>query len=466
MLSATCLPGLTAHGVAVPAYPRNGAPGVVHLGLGAFHRAHQALVFDRLLAGGDSRWGVLGVAMRNPALAQALAAQDHLYSVQTASAQERSWRVSGAIWHSCVAAESPQTVVQAMAAAATRWVTLTVTEKAYTPTLAALLVQGLRARRAAGLGGLTVASCDNLSGNGRQLRALCLAAANDPALGSDDGLADWIAAHCAFPNSMVDRIVPAASSVTSAEAAQALGVPDQAALRTEAFWEWVIERNFVDDTDAATLSAVGVQVVDEVAPFEEAKLRLLNGSHSAMACIGALAGLPVISDCIAQPAVHRLVHGLMTSELGPLLRRPDWPDYRDALLQRFANPTLQHSVHQIAMDSSQKISQRWVPSALAALQAGLPVERLAFAAACWLRYCRGVDERGRAYALADPLAENLTALARAAGDDLDTLVATLGRLPAVWGEALPAHPGWLPRVRHWLGRIQAEGVLVSADAVC
>jgi fructuronate reductase len=311
-----------------------------------------------------------------------------------------------------------------------------------------------------------VASCDNLSGNGRQLRALCLAAANDPAQGSDDGLADWIAAHCAFPNSMVDRIVPAASSVTSAEAAQALGVPDQAALRTEAFWEWVIERNFVDDTDAATLSAVGVQVVDEVAPFEEAKLRLLNGSHSAMACIGALAGLPVISDCIAQPAVYQLVHGLMTHELGPLLRRPDWPDYRDALLQRFANPTLQHSVHQIAMDSSQKISQRWVPSALAALQAGLPVERLAFAAACWLRYCRGVDEQGRAYALSDPLADTLTALARSAGDDLDTLVATLGCLPAVWGEALPAHPGWLPRVRHWLGRIQAEGVLVSADAVC
>jgi fructuronate reductase len=142
----------------------------------------------------------------------------------------------------------------------------------------------------------------------------------------------------------------------------------------------------------------------------------------------------------------------MTQELGPLLRRPDWPDYRDALLQRFANPTLQHSVHQIATDSSQKISQRWVPSALAALEAGLPVERLAFAAACWLRYCRGVDEQGRAYALSDPLAENLTALARAAGDDLDTPV-------------LPAHAAWLPRVRHWLGRIQAEGVLAGAAAV-
>lgn len=461
MLSCARLPGLAARGVAVPTYQRDGAPGVVHLGLGAFHRAHQALVFEQLLAAGDRRWGVLGVAMRQPALAQALAAQDHLYSVQTASAQARSWQVCGAIWRSCVASESPHTVVQAMAAATTRWVTLTVTEKAYTPALAALLVQGLRARRAAGLGGLTVASCDNLSGNGRQLRALCLAAAAE----QPDGLADWIAARCAFPNSMVDRIVPAASSMTSAETAQALGVPDQAALRTEAFWEWVIERNFVDDSDAATLSAVGVQVVDEVAPFEVAKLRLLNGSHSAMACIGALAGLPVISDCIAQPAVRRLVHGLMTSELGPLLRRPDWPDYRDALLQRFANPTLQHSVHQIATDSSQKISQRWVPSALAALQAGLPVERLAFAAACWLRYCRGVDEQGRTYALADPLSDTLTAMARAAGDDLDTLVSTLGCLPAVWGEALPAHPDWLPRVRHWLGRIEAEGVLTSADAV-
>jgi fructuronate reductase len=461
LLTSVCLTGLAARGVAVPTYPRGGTPGVVHLGLGAFHRAHQALVFDRLLAGGDNRWGVLGVAMRQPALAQALAAQDHLYSVQTASAQARSWQVCGALWHSCVASESPHTVVHAMAAASTRWVTLTVTEKAYTPALAALLVQGLRARRAAGLGGLTVASCDNLSGNGRQLRALCLAAAAE----QPDGLADWIATRCAFPNSMVDRIVPAASSVTSAEAAQALGVADQAALRTEAFWEWVIERQFVDEADATTLSAVGVQVVDDVAPFEEAKLRLLNGSHSAMACIGALAGLPVISDCIAQPAVRRLVHGLMTQELGPLLRRPDWPDYRDALLRRFANPTLQHSVHQIAMDSSQKISQRWVPSALAAMQAGLPVERLAFAAACWLRYCRGVDEQGRAYALADPLADTLTTLARSAGDDLDTLVATLGCLPAVWGAALQVHPGWLPRVRHWLGRIQAEGVLAGAAAV-
>ena len=151
MLSSACLPRLAAHGVAVPTYLRDGAPGVVHLGLGAFHRAHQALVFDRLLASGDGRWGVLGVAMRQPALAQALAAQDHLYSVQTASAQASSWQVSGAIWQSCVAAESPHTVVQVMAAATTRWVTLTVTEKAYTPALAALLVQGLRARRAVGL---------------------------------------------------------------------------------------------------------------------------------------------------------------------------------------------------------------------------------------------------------------------------------------------------------------------------
>jgi len=146
--------------------------------------------------------------MRQPALAKALSAQDHLYSVQTASAQARSWQVSGAIWRTCVASESPQTVVQAMAAAATRWVTLTVTEKAYTPALAALLVQGLSARRAAGLGGLTLASCDNLSGNGRQLRALCLAAAAEQA----DGLADWIATRCAFPNSVVDRIAAGCSA--------------------------------------------------------------------------------------------------------------------------------------------------------------------------------------------------------------------------------------------------------------
>ncbi|MDP1566489.1 MAG: mannitol dehydrogenase family protein, partial [Polaromonas sp.] len=311
------------------------------------------------------------------------------------------------------------------------------------------------ARHAAGRPGLTIASCDNLQGNGRQLQALCVAAARQ----LSPSLADWVERACAFPNSMVDRIVPAATPRRLAAAREALGVLDEAALGTEAFWEWVIERRFADASDAEALAAAGVTVVDEVAPFEDAKLRLLNGSHSVMACMGAVAGWPVTGDCITQPAVHRFIYGLMTHEVGPQLSRPDWPAYRDALLARFANPALQHSVHQIATDSSQKIPQRWPPSVLGALRAGLRVQRLAFAAAAWMRYLRGSDESGNPYAMNDPMAAGLQALALAHAGDAAASVQALGTLPAIWGEVLPKDERWLALVTRDLDAIQRLGVL-------
>lgn len=463
--------------IQLPSYARSGPTGVVHLGLGAFHRAHQALVFDGLLQGGDGRWGVLGVAMRSTALADALAAQDGLYAVQIASSAGAHWRLGGAIFRTCVAAREPATVVQAMAAPATRWVTLTVTEKGYTAELGALLVQGLAARRAAGGSGLTVASCDNLSNNGRRLQALCVEAAQALDVAAAPGLytaatqqpgatlAHWITEHCAFPNSMVDRIVPAATPERLAAASHALGVADQCALGTEAFWEWVIERRFVDAADGEALAAMGVTVVDDVGPFEEAKLRLLNGSHLAMACIGAVAGLPVIGECAGQPAVRQFIHGLMTDEVGPHLRRPNWLAYRDALMVRWDNPALQHSVHQIATDSSQKIPQRWPPSVLGQMQAGQPYERLAFAAAIWMRYLRGVDEKGQPYVINDPMAQRLQALAVANARSDEATVQALGTLPEIWGNVLPQEAPWLARVNHWLVQINQRGVL-AALAVC
>ena len=458
-LDTSALPALAARGLQVPAYPRDGAPGVVHLGLGAFHRAHQALVYDALLRQGDMRWGVLGVAMRSTAVVDALAPQGGLYSVQVGSHAGAQWQLSGSIWQTCVAAREPQRVIAAIAAPSTRWVTLTITEKGYTPELARLIVQGLAARRAAGLGGLTIASCDNLSHNGDKLQALCRQAAQE----TEASLASWIADTCVFPNSMVDRIVPAATPERLAAAQDALGVADQAALGTEAFWEWVIERRFANPADGELLAAQGVTVVEDVAPFEEAKLRMLNGSHTAMACIGAVAGLPVISDCIAVPAVHAFIHGLMTAEVAPQLSRPDWASYRDALLERFANPQLKHSVHQIASDSSQKIPQRWPPSVLGALSARGPVERLAFAAAAWMRYVRGSDEQGRAYDMNDPMAPRLKALALAHVGDAQASVQALGTLPEVWGEALPRHAAWLARVAYWLGQIDEVGMLPALE---
>jgi fructuronate reductase len=366
--------------------------------------------------------------------------------------------VAGALLQTAVAAREPEQVFAAIAAPATRWVTLTVTEKGYVPALAQLLVQGLARRHAAGLLGLTVASCDNLTGNGRQLEALCL----DAARAISPALADWVQTLCAFPNSMVDRIVPAATPARLDAARQALGVADACALGTESFTEWVLERRFADPSDEQALTSAGVTVVDEVRPFEDAKLRLLNGSHSAMAYIGAVAGLPVIAQCIAQPVLQRLVHGLMTHEIGPHLSRRDWPAYRDALLARFANPELKHSVHQIATDGSKKILPRWTQPALDLLQHGQTFDRLAFAAAAWMRYCLAEDEQGQPYAINDPLSEQLQTLARTHASDAAATVQALGTLTSVWGEVLPRSAPWLAGVTTQLENIRSHGMLKAA----
>ncbi len=461
-LGTAALPLLAARGIQVPTYARDGQiPGVVHLGLGAFHRAHQALVFDRLLGQGDARWGVLGVSMRNPEVADTLAAQQGLYAVQVASHAGIQWQVAGAVLQTAVAARERDKVVAAMAAPSTRWITLTVTEKGYGPELAQLLVDGLARRHANGLPGVTVASCDNLSNNGRQLQALCVADAEK----RNAGLAAWLKTACAFPNSMVDRIVPAATPERRAAAREALGVTDAAALGTEAFWEWVLEDQLADPADAAVLRSAGVNVVKDVQPFEEAKLRMLNSSHTAIACIGAVARLGTVAGTVGQPGVRALVHGHMTHEVMPHLQRTDGAAYRDALLARFVNPELKHSVHQIASDNSKKIPMRWPPTLLAQQQAGRSSPRLAFAAAAWMRYCRGVDEQGEAYTLTDPMGEALQALAKKhAGNAADT-VQGLGTLPAIWGADLPLNTAWLAEVSTHLQAIEQLGILKAIENV-
>ena len=427
---------------AYPSYPRTGAPGVVHLGLGAFHRAHQAMVFDRLLASGDARWGVHGVGMNQPGLVNALKAQDGLYAVRVADGQGVRWEVPGALWRLNVAATQRDAVVNAIAAPATRWITLTVTEKGYTPELARLLADGLKTRWQAGLAGLTIASCDNLQANGHKLKALVLAQA-------PSAMHDWIESRCAFPCSMVDRIVPATSEALQQAAQAQLGVQDPTALGVEAFWEWVIEDHFADPSDGAVLAAQGVRVTQAVHAYEEAKLRLLNGSHTAMALLGAITGRAHIADCIGQTHIRRFVERLMTREVAPHLSRQDWPAYRDALIQRFGNPYLRHSVHQIAMDSSLKIPQRWPASVLAQLSAGGGVDHHALAAAAWLRYGLGIDEQGQPYEIKDPDAQKLKALAADQLSQPQACVRALLSQSAWWGNELASHEPWIDRVSHW-----------------
>lgn len=453
-LSAASLHALPAS-IHTPAYSRTkNAPGVVHLGLGAFHRAHQAMVFDQLLAGGDTRWGIQGVGMTRPDLVNQLRAQDGLYAVRIADGQGVKWQVPGALWRTNVAATERDAVVQAIAAPSTRWVTLTVTEKGYTTALGQLLLDGLRLRQQAGLPGITIASCDNLQGNGHKLQALVKTAAT----AQDSDVLRWLDTHCAFPCSMVDRIVPAATPEVMAAAQEALGVQDQCALSTEGFWEWVIEDRFADPLDAALLQSTGVRVTSDVHSYEEAKLRMLNGSHSAMALMGAVTGRPFIASCIGVDHIRNFVHRLMSREVAPHLSRGDWADYRDALIARFGNPYLKHSVHQIATDSSQKIPQRWPPSVLGQIAQDASFEHHALAAAVFLRYTLGVDEQGQAYALNDPQAESLMAIGATQRTEPEACVRALLAREDLWGRALPGNTAWIARVTHWHQQVLQHGV--------
>ena len=428
--------------------------GVVHLGLGAFHRAHQAMVFDQLLREGDLRWGIHGVGMTQPGLVNKLRQQDGLYAVRIAGAAGVEWQVPGALWQTSVATTERHNVLNAIAAKSTRWITLTVTEKGYTPTLAQLLIDGLRLRHAAGQAGLTIASCDNLQGNGHKLKALIHATAT----AQDAALMQWMDAHCAFPCSMVDRIVPAATEEVADAAKAALGLEDDCALSTETFWEWVIEDNFVDPADAALLAKCGVRVTPDVHSYEEAKLRMLNGSHSAMALMGAITGRPYIATCIGADHIREFVYQLMSREVAPHLSRADWADYRDALIQRFGNPYLKHSVHQIATDSSQKIPQRWPPSILGQMAKGQSFEHHALAAAIFLRYTLAIDEQGQAYTLNDPQAESLLDIGRnQVSDAAGSLKALLSRQD-LWGTELTHHTQWAQRVAYWHDQVIHQGV--------
>jgi fructuronate reductase len=460
-LNNGALTALADRGWDTPRYPRDGEPGVVHLGLGGFHRAHQAMVFDRLLRAGDLRWGVTAVGMRQTRLADSLAAQQGLYALGQSGPDGTRWNIMGSIWRTAVTAREPQAVQAALAAPATRWVTLTVTEKGYGPELARMLVDALATRRSRALAGLTLASCDNQRGNGDALRLLC----RDAARSHGTDLVGWMESACAFPNSMVDRIVPTPTDELAQQANKALGLRDAAPVGTETFWEWVIEDRFAESGDAAALAGAGVRVVQDVRPYEDAKLRMLNGSHSAMACMGVVLGLEHVHEAVADAGMRRFLHGFYDLDVGPGLGRPDWTAYRDALLTRFENPALCHRLHQICSDTSQKIAQRWVPAALDALSAGRQPRHLALAAASWMRYLRGVDEAGVRYSISDPMGAELQTLAERHAGDPSAGAAALGAVTAIWGEELPRHRVWMEAVAQWLRSIDSAGLRATIAAL-
>jgi fructuronate reductase len=428
-----------------PGYDRNAQRvGIVHLGIGAFHRAHQAVYSDAAMAGGDRDWATTGVSLRSPAVRDAIGPQDGLYTVSERRADGIRTFLIGAVRDAIVAPENPDAVALALASPDTRIVTLTVTEKGYhrlpdgTLDIAAVeraggtiyhhLARALADRRAARLPGLTLLSCDNLADNGGALSGALTAWLDR----TDPASAEWFAAECACPASMVDRIVPATSATDLDDVAQLLGMQDAGAVVTEPFRQWVIEDCFAGSRPRWELG--GATFVTDVAPYEAAKLRMLNGAHSALAYLGLLAGHAHVHEAVADPAIRAVVERLIRDEAAASLDPAPGQDlsaYADALLSRFANPALPHRLAQIATDGSQKIVQRWLEP-LAVNQArshACPATLRALAA--WI-----VHVRGDGQAVNDPLASKLAALWASAGEG--GIVDALFGAKAIY--ATPWHP--------------------------
>lgn len=480
-LSTGTLAALPAH-VIRPAHDRAAVrTGVVHLGLGAFHRAHQALVFERALAAGDRRWGITGASLRSPRARDQLAPQDGLYTIVERDGAAERLQVIGAIRRVLVAPEDPAALVAALAAPDTHIVTLTVTEKGYRldPTTGALiaedadvaadlaslerprtapgfLVAALKARRARGLAPFTAMSCDNLPHNGARLAAavLAMARAHDPAL------ADWIEAEGAFPATMVDRIVPATTETDIAALGQRLGVEDRAMVKAEPFLQWVIEDGFAGPRP--DFAALGVQLTNSVAPWEEAKLRLLNGAHSGIAYLGGLAGIDFVDGFVARPDGRRFVEALWDEAAATLSPPPglDVAAYRTALMARFANSALQHRARQIAMDGSQKLPQRLLAPIAARRARGEPVEALALAVAAWMRWQGGRDDRGERFTVDDPMAAALAARIAGVADPADQVAALLS-VEAIFPPALAADGVFRDTLTRHLAALSANGAMAT-----
>ena len=397
--------------------------GIVHLGIGAFHRAHQAVVIDDLLEQ-DSSWGIVGASLRRPDTKEALAPQGGLYTVLTKDGERCEARVIGSVLGVLDAPNEKAALLARMSDAATRIVSLTVTEKGYCynaatggldrahpeviadlahphepATAAGLVVEALRRRREAGIAPFTVLSCDNLPHNGEVTAKVF----GDFAEAVDAGLGRWVRESVAFPGTMIDRIVPATTDADRAEVAALLGLEDAWPVMAEPFLQWVIEDKFTGPRPRFELG--GAEFVSDVAPYERMKLRMLNGTHSMMAYLGYLAGHEFIAQVIGTEAFRRFVGNAFAEEIAPTLGMPSAQTdvYAAKLLERYSNTALRHRTYQIAMDGSQKLPQRLLGTIADRIKAGAPFERLGLGVAAWMVYASGRDEKGGAIVVQDPM---------------------------------------------------------------
>jgi fructuronate reductase len=462
--------------------------GIVHLGCGAFHRAHQAAYTQAAIErSGDTSWGIAGASLQSPDVPGRLAPQDGLFTLIERGPEADRCRVIGALSRVLFAPGERAALLDLIAAPATRIVSLTVTEKGYChapatgrldpahpgiardladPAAAAtapgLLVAGLARRRALGGAPLSVLCCDNLPDNGATVRRIAL----DFAERVEPALARWIEREIAFPGTMVDRIVPQATAEDRAVAEAALGLADEAPVAAEPFTQWAIEDRFAAGRPAWDLA--GAELVAAVKPYEDMKLRLLNASHSALAYLGYLLGAAHIAEAVRIPALAAFVDRLMGENAATLALPPghDVEGYRRALFERWRNPRIRHRTWQIAMDGSQKLPQRLLAPARANLAAGRPVAMAALAVAAWMRYALGRDEAGGAIDVRDPLAADFARIAAAGGDgDGAALARGFLSLEPVFGRDLAQDARFAGPVTQWLQALLAGGAAKTLAAL-
>jgi len=464
-----------------PRYDRAAvSPGIVHIGPGAFCRAHLCLYTDDLLAAGTTDWGIVGADPLSAAVRDALSPQDWLYTLLVRGPEGDSGRIVGSLSGLLSIPDETEATLRRMTDPRTRIVSLTVTEKGYcqdaatgeldesNPIIRAdlagtalprsvpgLLTEAIHRRHQAGVAPFTVLVCDNLAQNGTKVHRIVsrFAALRDPGLGR------FIADQIAFPCTMVDRITPATREEDRAKVIATYGYEDAWPVFTEPFRQWVIEDHFT--AGRPRWEDVGALLVDDVLPFELMKLRCLNGSHSTLAYIGTIAGLETVAAAIADADLAAFVHRLWAEDLVPTVPPVPGTDiahYTAELEERFRNPAIRHLTLQIAMDGSQKLPPRLLEPAMERLAAGGQAHCVAFVTAAWMRFLAGRTDAGTAYTVSDPLAARLLPIAAAHSEDAAGLVKALFAISDIFAPAIAANAGFGAAVTEYLRAIRANGI--------
>ncbi|MEM7021488.1 MAG: mannitol dehydrogenase family protein [Pseudomonadota bacterium] len=468
-----------------PAYRRDQlSPGIVHIGVGNFHRAHMARYMDDLFAMGlDQDWAIVGAGVRagDSVMRGKLQAQDWLTTAVELGPERTRAHVVGSMVGFVPVEEDNQALIRAMSDPAVRIVSLTVTEGGYyidpatqqfdadhadiqhdvqhperPRTAFGAMVAALKARRAAGLRPFTGLSCDNVPGNGDILRStvVTLARLTDP------DLARWIDEEGAFPNSMVDSIAPAVGPNELALVRDRFGIEDAAPITHEPFRQWVIEDRF--SLGRPRWEEVGVTLSDQVHDYERMKIRILNGGHAVICYPAALLGLDIVSEAVADERVRRLFRKIQMEEMVPHVRAvPGMTPlaYFDLIESRFSNPAIVDTTRRLAFDGSNRQPKFILPAVVDGLSAGTPVDGLALVSAAWCRYCCGTTENGQAIEDNDPIWAELKARALAAKNQPEHWLA----MRQIYGD-LGEKPAFADAFARWLRLIHAEGVEAATAA--